>query len=75
MLSNGPVSYPNFVERNELRLFKSDASTRVVVPAGATPPGFDWNVVSGRVSSCFSKLPNAKSLFLTIGPPAHTPVV
>jgi len=28
--------------------------TRVVLPPTGAPPGFDVNVVSGRVSSCFS---------------------
>ena len=56
-------------------MFKSDASTRVTLPAAVSPPAFALNVESGRVSSCFSKLPNANSLFLTIGPPAQPPVV
>src|ERR1700730_3300728 len=74
MLSNGPVSYLKLVERNELSPLRSDALTRVVLPVTGAPPGFDVNVVSGRESSCFSKAPNANSLFLTIGPPAHVPV-
>src|SRR6266481_764997 len=74
MLSNGPVSYWNFDERNELKAVRSDASTRVTLPATGSPPALDRNVVNGRVSSCFSKLPNANSLFFTTGPPAQTPV-
>ena len=54
MLSNGPVSYLKFVDRNELSAVRSEDSTRVVLPATGAPPGFDVNVVSGRVSSCFS---------------------
>src|SRR3954463_3718063 len=74
MLSNGPVSYLKLVERNELNALRSELLTRVVLPVAGAPPGFDVNVVNGRVSSCFSKAPNANSLFLTIGPPAHVPV-
>src|SRR5882672_9316101 len=73
--SNGPVSYLKLVARKLLSAVMSDARTRVVLPPTGAPPGFDVNVVSGRVSCCFSKEPNANSLFLTIGPPAHTPVV
>src|SRR5215510_6525807 len=58
-----------------LSALRSEALTRVVLPATGAPPGFDVNVVRGRLSSCFSHCPNANSLFLTIGPPAHTPVV
>src|SRR6476646_7288277 len=53
----------------------SDASTRVVLPWTGAPPGFDVNVVNGRVSCCFSQAPNANSLFFTIGPPAQRPPV
>ena len=34
----------------------------MVLPPTGAPPGFDVNVVSGRVSSCFSKEPNANSV-------------
>ncbi len=47
----------------------------MTLPAAASPPVLAMNVESGRVSSCFSKLPNANSLFWMIGPPAHPPVL
>src|SRR5689334_23335248 len=74
-LSNAPVSYLKLFLRNELSAVMSDVSTRVVLPPTGTLPGFDWNVVSGRVSCCFSHAPNANSLFLTTGPPAQMPPV
>ena len=51
----------------------SDVATRVVLPPTSTPPGFDVNVVSGRVSFWLEAL-EEDSLLLTIGPPAHLPV-
>ena len=41
-------------DRNELSAVRSDASTRVTVPATGSPPLFARNVVSGRLSSSFS---------------------
>ena len=46
-----------------------------MLPPAVSLPVFALNVESGRVSSCFSKLPNANSLFLRMGPPAQPPVV
>ncbi len=45
-----------------------------MLPPTGTPPGFDVNVVSGRVSFWLSKLSKKNSLFLMIGPPTHSPV-
>ncbi len=47
----------------------------MVLPCAGAPPGLAVNVVSGRVSSCFSKLVKPNSRFLMNGPPTQKPVV
>jgi len=56
MLSKGPVSYLKFVDRKLLRPVRSEALTRVTLPATGSPPWFARNVVSGRVSLWLSQL-------------------
>ena len=46
-----------------------------MLPAAGAPPGLDVKVVSGRLSLWFSKLSKKNSLFLMIGPAAHSPVL
>ncbi len=41
MPSYGPVSYLKFDDRYELSVLRSDASTLVMFPTAAAPPGFD----------------------------------
>ena len=52
---------------------RSDARTRVTLPATVSEPVFARKVVPGDVYLSSSKLPKKKSLSLTIGPESQAP--